>query len=160
MWRSYISCRGTQDSANRSQWQPPICCTPSRVRAVGGFQNDCRADRWAGCLITYYTVFIIDLASRLELVEGSTLRQLLGRGRAPLKKTLQIASQMADALATLTDPATTAPAGDGPDGDRTTERIVFGTTVTLVPASSRSACCSVRYSGRRRFPSSSTCCRL
>jgi len=35
----------------------------------------------------------------MELVEGSTLRQLLGRGRAPLKKTLQIASQMADALA-------------------------------------------------------------
>src|SRR5687768_6782610 len=36
----------------------------------------------------------------MELVEGSTLRQLLGRGRmVPLKKTLQIASQMADALA-------------------------------------------------------------
>jgi eukaryotic-like serine/threonine-protein kinase len=35
----------------------------------------------------------------MELVEGSTLRQLLSRGRPPLKKTLQIASQMADALA-------------------------------------------------------------
>ena len=35
----------------------------------------------------------------MELVEGTTLRQLLARGRLPLKKTLQIASQLADALA-------------------------------------------------------------
>ena len=35
----------------------------------------------------------------MELVEGTTLRQLLGRGRPLLRKTLQIASQLADALA-------------------------------------------------------------
>src|SRR5688572_5611188 len=109
----------------------------------------------------------------MELVEGSTLRQLLGRGRAPLKKTLHIASQMADALAKaheagivhcdlkpenamvtgeghvkivdfglakLTDPA--APSDrDGPDGDRTTERLVFGTVGYMSPeqASGRAA---------------------
>jgi eukaryotic-like serine/threonine-protein kinase len=103
----------------------------------------------------------------MELVEGSTLRQLLGRGRAPLKKTLQIASQMADALAKaheagivhcdlkpenamltdeghvkivdfglakLTDPAGGGPAAAaGADGDRTTERIVFGTVGYMSP---------------------------
>src|SRR5262245_47673829 len=35
----------------------------------------------------------------MELVDGTTLRQLLARGRLPLKKTLQIATQLADALA-------------------------------------------------------------
>ena len=110
----------------------------------------------------------------MELVEGSTLRQLLGRGRAPLKKTLQIASQIADALAKaheagivhrdlkpenamltgeghvkivdfglakLTDPAAIAAShADGPDGNRTTERIVFGTVGYMSPeqASGRS----------------------
>ena len=103
----------------------------------------------------------------MELVEGSTLRQLLGRGRVPLKKTLHIASQMADALAKaheagivhcdlkpenamltgeghvkivdfglakLTDPAGIAATHtDDPDGDRTTERIVFGTVGYMSP---------------------------
>jgi hypothetical protein len=39
----------------------------------------------------------------MELVEGTTLRQLLGRGRLLLRKTLQIASQLADALAKAHD---------------------------------------------------------
>jgi WD40 repeat protein len=35
----------------------------------------------------------------MEIVEGTTLRDLLRRGRPPLKKALQIAAQLADALA-------------------------------------------------------------
>jgi serine/threonine protein kinase len=101
----------------------------------------------------------------MELVEGTTLRQLLGRGRPTLKKTLQIAGQLADALANaheagivhcdlkpenvmlaaeghvkivdfglakLTDPAPIGAAA-GPTGDRTTERMVFGTVGYMSP---------------------------
>ena len=39
----------------------------------------------------------------MELVEGTTLRHLLGRGRPRLKKALQIADQLADALAKAHD---------------------------------------------------------
>ncbi|HEU4892929.1 MAG TPA: serine/threonine-protein kinase, partial [Vicinamibacterales bacterium] len=102
----------------------------------------------------------------MELVEGTTLRQLLARGRPPLKKTLQIASQLADALAKaheagivhcdlkpenvmltgeghvkivdfglamLTEPASSGAGGDRTSGDRTTDRIVFGTVGYMSP---------------------------
>jgi eukaryotic-like serine/threonine-protein kinase len=102
----------------------------------------------------------------MELVEGTTLRQLLARGRLPVKKTLQIASQLADALAKaheagivhcdlkpenamltgeghvkivdfglaiLTDPAPKAAGADRATGDRTTERMVFGTVGYMSP---------------------------
>ena len=102
----------------------------------------------------------------MELVEGTTLRQLLGRGRPQLKKTLQIASQLADALAKaheagivhcdvkpenvmvtseghvkivdfglakLADPAAATSGADRPIGDRTTERMVFGTVGYMSP---------------------------
>jgi Tol biopolymer transport system component len=102
----------------------------------------------------------------MELVEGTTLRQLLARGRPPLKKTLQIGSQLADALAKaheagivhcdlkpenvmltgeghvkivdfglamLTEPASIAPGPDRTSGDRTTDRIVFGTVGYMSP---------------------------
>src|SRR5262245_10676830 len=101
----------------------------------------------------------------MELVEGTTLRQLLGRGRPLLRKALQIASQLADALAKdheavivhcdlkpenvmltgeghvkivdfglakLTEPPAIAP-GDAAVGDRTTERLVFGTVGYMSP---------------------------
>ena len=139
--------------------------------AVRRFQHEARAASALNHpgIVTIHDVGELDgqFFIVMELVEGSTLRQLLGRGRAPLKKTLQIASQMADALAKaheagivhcdlkpenamltdeghvkivdfglakLTDPAASAPAAaDGPDGDRTTERIVFGTVGYMSP---------------------------
>jgi eukaryotic-like serine/threonine-protein kinase len=39
----------------------------------------------------------------MEMIEGTTLRHLLRRGRPPLKKALQIAGQLADALANAHD---------------------------------------------------------
>ena len=102
----------------------------------------------------------------MELVEGTTLRQLLGRGRPLLRKTLAIASQLADALAKahdagiahcdlkpenvmltgeghvkivdfglakLSEPDAAAPGIDRAAGDRTTERLVFGTVGYMSP---------------------------
>ena len=102
----------------------------------------------------------------MELVDGTTLRQLLGRGRLPLKKTLQIASQLADALAKaheagivhcdlkpenvmltgeghvkivdfglakLTESGCDPTSGSSDGGDRTTERMVFGTVGYMSP---------------------------
>jgi eukaryotic-like serine/threonine-protein kinase len=139
--------------------------------AVRRFQHEARAASGLNHpgIVTIHDVGELDgqFFIVMELVEGSTLRQLLGRGRAPLKKTLQIASQMADALAKaheagivhcdlkpenamltdeghvkivdfglakLTDPASAGPAAAaGADGDRTTERIVFGTVGYMSP---------------------------
>jgi Tol biopolymer transport system component len=99
----------------------------------------------------------------MELVEGQTLRQLLGRGRVPLRKTLRIASQLADALAKAHDagivhcdmkPENVMVTVDGhvkivdfglatltdsaarapaSDRDRTTERMIFGTVGYMSP---------------------------
>jgi Tol biopolymer transport system component len=102
----------------------------------------------------------------MELVDGTTLRQLLGRGRPPLRRTLQIASELADALAKaheagivhcdlkpenvmltgeghvkivdfglakLSEPGAAGPATDRAAGDRTTERMVFGTVGYMSP---------------------------
>jgi eukaryotic-like serine/threonine-protein kinase len=139
--------------------------------AVRRFQHEARAASGLNHpgIVTIHDVGELDgqFFIVMELVEGATLRQLLGRGRAPLKETLQIASQMADALAKaheagivhcdlkpenamltdeghvkivdfglakLTDPAGGGPAAAaGADGDRTTERIVFGTVGYMSP---------------------------
>ncbi len=138
-------------------------------RALRRFQDEARA---ASALNHPGIVTIHDLGELdgqffivMELVDGTTLRQLLGRGRLPLKKTLQIASQLADALAKaheagivhcdlkpenvmltgeghvkivdfglakLTEPAAIPPA-DRTTGDRTTERMVFGTVGYMSP---------------------------
>ena len=137
--------------------------------ALGRFQDEARA---ASALNHPGIVTIHDLGELdgqffivMELVDGTTLRQLLGRGPLPLKKTLQIASQLADALAKaheagivhcdlkpenvmltgeghvkivdfglakLTEPAAIPPA-DPTSGDRTTERMVFGTVGYMSP---------------------------
>src|SRR5262245_52350662 len=138
--------------------------------AVRRFQHEARAASSLNHpgIVTIHDVGELDgqFFIVMELVDGSTLRQLLARGRPPVKKTLQIASQLADALAkaheagivhcdlkpenvmltgeghvkvvdfglaTLTDPSSNAAGADRGPGDRTTDRMVFGTVGYMSP---------------------------
>ena len=148
--------------------------------AVRRFQHEARA---ASSLNHPGIVTIHDLGELdgqffivMELVEGMTLRQLLARGRPPLKKTLQVASQLADALAKaheagvvhcdlkpenvmltadghvkivdfglamLTNPQPAAGSDRAP-GDRTTERMLFGTVGYMSPEQASGAAADFR----------------
>jgi Tol biopolymer transport system component len=147
--------------------------------AVRRFQQEARA---ASSLNHPGIVTIHDLGELdgqffivMELVEGTTLRQLLARGPLSLKKTLQVASQLADALAKaheagvvhcdlkpenvmltadghvkivdfglalLTNPQPHA--GDRPPGERTTERMLFGTVGYMSPEQASGAAADFR----------------
>ena len=135
--------------------------------AVRRFQHEARAASGLNHpgIVTIYDIGEADgpFFIAMELVEGQTLRQLLGRGRPPLRKTLQIASQLADALAKaheagivhcdvkpenvmvtgeghvkivdfgLAKLSDSAPSAPASDRDRTTERMIFGTVGYMSP---------------------------
>jgi eukaryotic-like serine/threonine-protein kinase len=138
--------------------------------AVRRFQHEARAASSLNHpgIVTIHDVGELDgqFFIVMELVEGTTLRQLLARGRPPARKTLQIATQLADALAKaheagivhcdlkpenvmltgdghvkvvdfglamLTDPVPAAAGADRASGDRTTDRMVFGTVGYMSP---------------------------